>query len=68
VAHETRVPSRLPDPSCGLQVFRSNPEDPGQLMLVTYHFGRQVAIVADGEDEGEELPVAQMQGEFTCAE
>jgi hypothetical protein len=64
MAHETRRPSRLPDPPCGLSVYRSNADDPGQRVMVTYHGGPQIAIVVDGEDEGEELLVADMSGSF----
>lgn len=65
MGYETVRPSRLPDPACGLRLYRSAPQDPGQLMMVTYHEGIQVAIVADGEDAGLELLVADMDGQFT---
>lgn len=64
MAHETRVPARLPEPCCGLRLHRSNPEDPGQIVEVTFHEGAQVVIVADGEDAGLELRVAEMGGSF----
>jgi hypothetical protein len=64
VAHETIVPARLPDPCCGLRLYRSNPEDPGQLVCVTFHEGVQVAEVMDGEDAGLVLVLREMAGEF----
>lgn len=64
MAHETRVPSSLPIPPCGVALYRSNSEDPGQRVEVTFHEGVHVAIVADGEDAGEVLPIATMHGIF----
>lgn len=61
---ETRIPSRLPNPCCGVRLYRSNPEDPGQRVSITYHEGDQVAIVLDGEDAGLELLVRDMVGTF----
>jgi hypothetical protein len=64
---ERRRPSRLPDPCCGRRLYRSNPEDPGQLVNVTFHDGVQVAEVIDGEDAGLEFEVAATPGEFVPA-
>jgi hypothetical protein len=64
---ETRRPSRLPSPACGVFLYRSSQEDPGQLVAVTFEEGQQVAQVVDGEDAGEVLLVAEMGGAFERA-
>jgi hypothetical protein len=61
---ETRIPSSLPNPRCGLRLYRATPEDPGQLVMVTFDEGIQTAEVVDGEDAGEVMLVSEMGGEF----
>lgn len=61
---EIRQPSRLPDPPCGKALYRATPDDPGQLVEVTFEDGVHLATVLDGEDVGEVVPVAGMSGTF----
>jgi len=49
---ETRRPSRLPNPPCGMASYCSTPEDPGVLCCVTFVEGDQVAEIMEGEDVG----------------
>jgi tricorn protease-like protein len=58
---ERRVPSRLPDPPWGVAVYRSNPEDHGQLVRITFQEGMHVAEVMGGEDAGLVIVVRDMQ-------
>lgn len=60
----TRVRENL---LAGPYLWRSNPEDPGVLVMVTYEEGTAVAYVQDGEDAGEVLNVKDMGGTFTPA-
>lgn len=67
MAHETRRPSRLPNPPCGFARYCATPDDPGVLVEVTFHEGTHVAVISEGEDVGEVVPVAGMAGRFVSA-
>jgi hypothetical protein len=64
---ETRRPSSLPNPPCGLARYCATPDDPGVLVCVTFHDGEHVAEIREGEDAGEVVPVEGMPGVFAPA-
>lgn len=64
MAHETRVPSNLPDPPCGFYLWKATQDDPGVRVVVTFEFGIQVAEILEGEDVGEVVPFDGMKGIF----
>jgi hypothetical protein len=64
MAHVTVHPPSLPSPPCGFALYRTTPDDPGVLVLITFLDGEHVAAISEDEDEGEVVPVAWMVGEF----
>lgn len=48
----------------GKHLYRSNPEDCGQLVMVNFVHGIAEAEIPDGEDAGEVLLVSEMGGTF----
>ena len=64
MAYVTRLPSRMPDPPCGDAIYRATPDDPGVRVQITFIEGVHTAIIMEGEDAGEEVPVRGMVGTF----
>lgn len=61
---ETRRHSSLPNPPCGMARYCSTAEDSGVLVCITFIEGDHVVEIMEGEDVGEIVPVAQMDGVF----